>query len=102
LILNVSQRHRMGLFTFSANGTGSTSTFPANRGKPAEPPVSRRAVVNLNYDWRFLRQDASSAESRPFGDTKHCRGAICDRAGGKVPRHLSFSRITKASSTESE
>jgi beta-galactosidase len=39
-------------------------------GGPYVAPKSPRAMLNFNYDWRFLREDAAGAEAPGFDDSK--------------------------------
>ncbi len=37
---------------------------------PYAPPMSPRATLNFNYDWRFIREDVEGAEAPAFDDSK--------------------------------
>ena len=50
----------------------SYPSFAADQseGAPYVPPNSPRSTLNFNYDWRFIREDASGAEASAFDDSK--------------------------------
>jgi beta-galactosidase len=46
------------------------AAFAAALATPYTPPDSPRATLNLNLDWKFLRDDVPDAEAASFDDSK--------------------------------
>ena len=45
-------------------------TFAAGQGPSYTPPVSPRATLNFNLDWKFIREDVPGAEVTAFDDSQ--------------------------------
>ena len=72
---HVSRREFLGAAAIAAAGLPvlfgpAYPTFAAGQGHSYTPPVSPRARLNLNLDWKFLREDVPGAEVTAFDDSQ--------------------------------
>jgi beta-galactosidase len=72
---HVSRREFLGAAAIAAAGLPvlfgpAYPTFAAGQGHSYTPPVSPRAKLNFNLDWKFLREDAPGAEVTAFDDSQ--------------------------------
>jgi beta-galactosidase len=73
----ISRRRFLGNSTFVALGLPVVLGRPyqsfavaQGTGVPYVAPISARTTLNFNYDWKFLREDASGAQAPTFDESK--------------------------------
>jgi beta-galactosidase len=72
---DVSRREFIGAAAIAVAGSPvlfgpAYSAFAAGQGPSYTPPVSPRATLNFNLDWKFIREDVPGGEVTAFDDSK--------------------------------